>query len=55
MAIIFKGLNRNETYLISFQDGKEQNTSMTGAELMDQGILVKGMIGQFASEILWIN
>ena len=49
MAIIFKGLNRNETYLISFQDGKEQNTSMTGAELMDQGILVKGMIGQFAS------
>jgi hypothetical protein len=55
MAIIFKGLNRKEIYSIFFQDRKEQNTRMTGAELMEQGILVKGMIGKYASEIIWIN
>jgi hypothetical protein len=53
--VILKGLNRKETYSIAFQDRKEQNTKMTGAELMDQGILVKGMTGAYASEIIWIN
>jgi hypothetical protein len=54
-AIILKGLNGKETYSISFQDRKEQNIKMTGAELMEHGILVKGMTGKYASEIIWIN
>jgi hypothetical protein len=54
-AIVLKGLNRQETYTISFQDRKDQNRKMTGAELMDQGIPVKGMTGACASEIIWIN
>jgi hypothetical protein len=54
-SIKLKGLNRNEVYSISFQDRKDQNTKMTGAELMDKGIEVKGMNGNYASEIIWIN
>jgi hypothetical protein len=54
-VIFLKGLNRKETYSISFQDRKEQNIKMSGEVLMDHGILVKGMTGKFASEIIWIN
>jgi hypothetical protein len=54
-VINFKGLDRTVTYKLTFEDRKDQNTSMTGAELMDRGIEVKGMSGNFASEIIWIN
>jgi hypothetical protein len=54
-VIKLKGLDRKATYTLTFQDRKEQNTKMTGAELMDKGIDVKGMSGKFASEIIWIN
>ena len=54
-VIKLKGLDRAATYALTFQDRKEQNTKMTGAELMDTGIEVKGMSGNFASEIIWIN
>lgn len=54
-VIRLKGLDRKATYTITFQDRPEQNTKMTGAELMDHGIEVKGMSGNYASEILWIN
>jgi hypothetical protein len=50
-----KGLNRTETYTLSFQDRKNQNKNMTGAELMDKGIEVRDMKGDYASEIIWIN
>ena len=50
-----KGLDRNTIYTLSFQDRKEQNGRESGAELMDKGIEVKGMSGNFASEIIWIN
>ncbi len=54
-VIKLKGLNRNATYTLTFQDRKEQSAKKTGAELMDKGIEVKGMSGNFASEIIWIN
>lgn len=53
--IKLKGLNRKKMFTLSFQDRKNQNTKMTGAELMDKGIEVKDMKGNFASEIIWIN
>jgi hypothetical protein len=56
MKIIkLKGLDRKATYTLTFQDRKEQNIKQTGAELMDKGLEVKGMSGNFASEIIWIN
>ena len=54
-VIKLKGLDRKATYTLTFQDRKEQNAKKTGAELMDKGIEVKGMSGNFASEIIWIN
>jgi hypothetical protein len=54
-VIKFKGLDKKAIYTLTFQDRKEQNTKKTGAELMGVGIEVKGMIGNFASEIIWIN
>ncbi len=54
-VIKLKGLDRKATYTLTFQDRCDQNTKMTGAELMDKGIEVKGMNGDFAAEIIWIN
>ena len=54
-VIKLKGLDRRATYTLTFQDRKEQNGIKKGAELMDIGIEVKGMSGNFASEIIWIN
>jgi hypothetical protein len=54
-VVKLKGLDRMASYSLTFQDRVEQNTKMTGAELMDKGIEVKGMSGNFASEIIWIN
>ncbi|MBB6670812.1 GH36 C-terminal domain-containing protein [Cohnella nanjingensis] len=54
-VIKLKGLDRDATYTLTFQDRIEQNTSMTGAELMDEGINVTKLTGAYASEIIWIN
>jgi hypothetical protein len=54
-TIKLKGLDREKTYTLTFQDRIEQNSKKTGAELMDKGIEVKGLSGNFASEIIWIN
>jgi len=54
-VIRLKGLDRTATYRITFQDRKEQDRTATGTELMDKGIEVKGMTGNYASEIVWIN
>ena len=53
--IKLKGLNRTETYSLSFQDRKDQNSKMTGAVLMEKGVEVKDLKGDYASEIIWIN
>lgn len=54
-TIKLKGLNRTEKYTLTFQDRTSLNCVKTGAELMDQGITVTGMDGDYASEIIWIN
>ena len=55
MTLKLKGLDRNTTYKLTFQDRTEQSTSRTGAELMDTGIAVTGLTGDYASEIIWIS
>jgi hypothetical protein len=52
--IVLKGLERNKTYALTFQDRPEQNTRKTGADLMDQGFDVT-MTGQNVSEIVWVE
>jgi hypothetical protein len=54
-VIKLKGLNRSANYTLIFQDRRQLNCIMTGAELMDTGIKVTGMTGYAASEIIWIN
>ena len=54
-TIKLKGLDANATYTLTFQDRTKQNTTKTGAELMNNGITVSEMIGAQASEIIWIN
>lgn len=54
-VIKFKGLDRIASYTLTFQDRTSLNTVKTGAELMDLGIAVTGMTGDYASEIIWIN
>ena len=54
-VIQLKGLDRNARYTLAFQDRKNLNCVMTGAQLMDRGIAVTGMAGDRASEIIWID
>jgi hypothetical protein len=54
-VITLKGLNRQDTYSLEFQDRVDLNCSKTGSQLMDEGIRVTGMTGDGASEIVWIN
>lgn len=54
-VITLKGLDRKATYSLEFEDRTNLNCSMTGAQLMDEGIRVCGMTGDDASELIWIN
>jgi len=53
--IRLKGLERDSLYKLTFQDRTELNCTLTGAQLMDQGINVTDMDGDNASEIIWID
>jgi hypothetical protein len=53
--IRLKGLDRNTRYTLTFQDRTHLNCAMAGAQLMDTGIVVSGMAGDRASEIIWID
>lgn len=53
-VIRLKGLNRDETYQLTFQDRTHLNGTATGAQLMDEGLMVSGMTGDLASEIIWL-
>ncbi|HPS54723.1 MAG TPA: GH36 C-terminal domain-containing protein, partial [Sedimentisphaerales bacterium] len=53
--IKLKGLDRNTSYTLTFQDRTNLNCTMTGSSLMDSGITVSAMTGDNASEIIWIN
>lgn len=52
-TIYFKGLNPATTYTLEFEDRTAQNTTRTGAQLMN-GFSVT-MTGTAASEIIWIK
>jgi hypothetical protein len=54
-VIKLKGLDRNASYNLTFQDRPNLNCKMTGEQLMDKGITVTGMTGDYASEIIWLN
>ena len=52
-SIYFKGLSAEQTYDLEFEDRPEQNTSLTGQELMD-GLEVS-ISEEKGSEIIWIK
>ncbi len=54
MVIRLKGLKRQKTYRVAFQDAVDRTCSLSGAALMDQGIPVS-LKGANASEILWLD
>ena len=54
-VIKLKGLDRQATYSLSFQDRTNLNCVTTGGKLMTDGIVVSGMTGNRASEIIWIE
>ena len=52
--IKLKGLKLTENYTISFEDNSNPKTELTGAELMQKGIVVK-LKGEKMSELLFID
>jgi hypothetical protein len=54
-VVKLKGLEKNVSYTLTFQDRTSLNTAMTGEQLMRDGIPVRDMTGSFASEIIWID
>ncbi len=56
--LLFKSSeNAHDSKIIKFKglDRKEQNAKKSRAEHLDKGMYVKGMSGNFASEIIWMN
>jgi len=53
--IKLKGLDRTVSYSLTFQDRTSQNVTLTGTQLMDEGINVTDMTGDYASEIIWLK
>jgi len=52
-VVKLKGLDRNKTYSVTFEDAKHKSGQMTGAQLMDRGLDVP--MGPNASEIIWLD
>lgn len=52
-SVKLKGLDRQKTYFVTFEDAKGKNGPMTGAQLMDQGLSVP--MGPNASEVVWLD
>jgi len=52
--IYLKGLDREKTYTLTFQDRPAQNTRKNGAELMDEGVAIT-LTKKNVSEIIWVN
>lgn len=49
-----KGIKPNERYIISFEDNSNPPAELTGAELMQKGIMVE-LKGALSSELMFIN
>ncbi len=54
-TITLDGLDENTLYKLTFVDRTEQNTIMSGADLMADGLTVTGMDAQYASELIYIE
>jgi len=52
-VVKLKGLDRNKTYQLTFEDAKDKSGEMTGAQLMDEGMNIT--MGPNASEIVWLD
>ncbi len=52
--IKLKGLNANDSYVLSFEDGSNETTVLKGSELMTKGITVK-LEGELISELMFIQ
>ena len=52
-VIKLRGLNAETTYRVNFDDRTEQSCTMTGAQLMNEGLSVT-MTGESGSEWIWI-
>lgn len=52
--INLRGLLRDKVYRVEFQDAKERSGTMTGAQLMDEGLTIT-LKGKEASEIIWLD
>ncbi len=52
-VVKLKGLDRTKTYVVTFEDAKDKNGTMTGAQLMDEGLNIT--MGPNASEIVWLD
>ena len=55
MVVKLKGLEQPTQYKLTFQERHAQSCVKSGAELMGTGVTVAGMVGSFASEIVWLN
>ncbi len=53
--IKLKGLEKEGTYKLTFEDRTNLNCTKTGSELMSAGITVTGMNSAYDSEIVWIE
>ena len=51
--VVFRGLNADTVYQLTFEDRPEQNKALTGVELMLNGINVE--IKYVGSEMIWIT
>lgn len=51
--VVFKGLDENKTYKLTFEDRPEQNCTVSGKSLMTDGLNVE--IKYIGSEIIWIT
>ena len=54
-VVKLKGLEQSAQYKLTFQERHAQSCVKSGAELMGTGVTVAGMVGSFASEIVWLN
>ena len=52
-TVILRGLDEETSYSVCFEDRTEQNTVMTGKELMTYGLTVN-ISEDLGSEIIWI-
>ena len=54
-TIPLQGLKRRSQYRLDFQDRTQLSKVVSGAELMDEGLVITGLVGAEASEIIFVH